>query len=326
MGCIVRREELTALQAEWSQLLTQHPEPFPFLHPTWQRVWLEEFLGGRELVLLAVRDGESLVGVAPLIREDGRLSLVGHYSICDYMDFVVAPGREDEFFVALLEALEQEAWTELELRGLVEGTPTLAELLPLAEAAGLTVEREEEAVAPRVDLTATWDEYLASLSKKNRHELRRKLRRISAAGELELLAYTEPEDIEAHLPVFLRLMMESRRDKATFLSEQMGRFFHRMAGAMAREGLVRLYELQLDTKPVASLFCFDQAGNRFLYNSGYDPEYAPLSVGLASKALCLREAIESACRRVDFMRGHEPYKYDLGGKDQTIYRSVIRRV
>lgn len=325
MAFTVRREELTALQAEWAELLKQDPEPIPFSHPTWNRVWLEEFLGDREVLLLAVRDGESLVGVAPLLREEGRLSLVGHYSICDYMDFVVAPGKEQDFFPALLDALQEEAWSEMELRGLVEGTPALEVLLPLAEAAGLAVEREEEAVAPRVELPESWDEYLASLSKKNRHELRRKLRRLGAAGELELQTYTAPEDVEAHLPVFLRFMVESRSDKATFMSEQMGRFFHRMAQAMAQEGFLRLYELELDTKPVASILCFHQAGSLYLYNSGYDPEYAPLSVGLASKALCLHDAIESGCRRVDFLRGHEPYKYDLGGKDQTIYRCVIRR-
>lgn len=325
MPYTARREELTALQPEWTELLSQHPQPVPFLHPTWNRVWLEEFLGDRELLLLAVRDGESLLGIAPLLREDDRLSLVGHYSICDYMDFVVAPEREADFFPALLEALQGEEWSELELRGLVEGSPTLATLPPLAEAAGLVVEREEEAVAPRVKLPASWDEHLASLPKKKRHELRRKLRRLGAAGELEFHAYAAPEDVEAHLPVFLRLMVESRSDKATFMSEQMGSFFHRMAGAMAQEGLIRLYELELDTKPVASILCFDQAGSLFLYNSGYDPEYAPLSVGVASKALCLRDAIESGYRYVDFLRGHEPYKYDLGGKDQTIYRCVIRR-
>jgi len=119
--------------------------------------------------------------------------------------------------------------------------------------------------------------------------------------------------------------VESRSDKAAFMSEQMGRFFHRMAPALAEEGLVRLYELELDTKPVASVLCFDQGGQLFLYNSGYDPAYAGLAVGLLSKALCLRDAIELGRRCVDLLRGHEPYKYDLGGKDRTVYRCVIER-
>ena len=74
----VRKEELAQLQPEWVQLLERQAEPVPFLHPTWQRVWLEEFQDGRDLLLLAVRDGEELVGVAPLLRDGDTLSFVGH--------------------------------------------------------------------------------------------------------------------------------------------------------------------------------------------------------------------------------------------------------
>ena len=325
MALSVRREEFAPLREEWRELLERQPEPAPFLHPAWQQVWLEEFQDDRELLILAVREGDALLGVAPLLRENGRLSLVGHYSICDYMDFVVTPERSGEVFAALLDALLEEPWAELELRGLREDSTTLAELPGLAEAAGLVVNREQEAVAPRVRLVAGWDEYLASLSKKNRHELRRKLRRLQAAGNLELQVYTSRDDVEAHLPRLLRFMVDSRADKAAFMSEQMGRFFHRMASTMAEEGLLRLYELELDAKAVASVLCFDFGGQLFLYNSGYDPDYASLAVGFISKALCLRDAIEAGRHCVDFMRGDEPYKYDMGGEDLTVYRLAIRR-
>ena len=325
MALTARREELAALHPDWVELLAQVPEAAPFFHPTWQRVWLEEFAAGREALVLTARDGDALVGVAPLLREDGRISFIGHYSICDYMDFVLAPGREREALSALLEALLQEEWSELELRGLRHCSPALAELPALAQAAGLTLEREEEAIAPCIELPASWDEYVASLGKKDRHELRRKLRRVQAAGDLEVRTYTTPEDVEEHLPVLLRLMVESRADKASFMSEQMGRFFHRMAQAMAQEGLLRLYELELDTRPVASVLCFDQGGRFFLYNSGYEPDLGSLAVGIVSKALCLQDALERGRRRFDFLRGHEGYKYDLGGQDQQVYRVVVRR-
>lgn len=324
MAYVVRREEVSALHSEWTELLSQQPEPVVFIHPTWQQVWLEEFQDGRELLLFSVRDEDKLVGVAPLLRTDDRLSLVGHQSICDYMDFVIANQSED-CYRAVFDALLQESWSELDLRGLRDGSATLTLLPQLAQAAGLAVEQETESTAPRVSLPGSWDEYLALLSKKDRHELRRKLRRLQAAGELELRIYTDPDDVETHLPVLLRFMVESRTDKANFMSEQMGRFFHRMARALGEEGLIRLYELELDARPVASVLCFDQGGQLFMYNSGYDPEYAPLAVGLASKALCLRDGIESGRHCVDFLRGDEPYKYSLGGKDQTIYRCVIRR-
>jgi CelD/BcsL family acetyltransferase involved in cellulose biosynthesis len=325
MALAVQREELASLHAEWAALVARMADPAPFLHPAWQRVWLEEFLDGRELLLLAARDGVELVGVAPLLRQDGRISFAGHHSICDYMDFAVAPGREVEFFAALVEALRGEAWEELALWGLRDGSPTLDALAGASRAAGLAFEREEEAVAPRVALPASWEEYLSALPKKHRHELRRKLRRLQAAGELEVRVCTSAGEVEAHLPTLLRQMVESRSDKAAFMSEQMGRFFHRMAPAMAAEELVRLYCLDLDGKPAASVLCFDMGGQLLLYNSGYDPDLSGLSVGIASKALCLQDAIQTGHRWFDFLRGHEAYKYDMGGVDRQIYRCTVRR-
>jgi CelD/BcsL family acetyltransferase involved in cellulose biosynthesis len=298
----------------------------PFLHPTWQRVWLEEFAGERELQLYAVRDGEELLGVAPLMRSgDGGLMFSGDHKICDYMDIVVAPERAGDVLDALLSALAGETWDELALWGLREGSPVRAGLASAVDRAGLAVTQQEEAVAPQIELAATWDEFVAALSKKDRHELRRKVRKLEAAGELELRCYTSAEETEGRVPLLLRMMVESRTDKAAFMSEQMARFFHRMVPELAREGLIRLYELELEGRPIASVLCFDQAGQLYLYNSGYEPEYASLSAGLVSKALCLREAIECGRHCVDTLRGAEPYKYDLGAKDRTVYTCTVRR-
>ena len=129
---------MAALKDDWVQLLDQQPEPVPFLHPAWQQVWLDEFQGDRDLLLYAVRDGNTLTGVAPLLRDGDTLSFIGHHSICDYMDFIVAPGRGRDVFSALLATLVDEEWSKIELRGLRDGSATLEDLPAVAEAAGLS--------------------------------------------------------------------------------------------------------------------------------------------------------------------------------------------
>jgi len=84
-------------------------------------------------------------------------------------------------------------------------------------------------------------------------------------------------------------------------------------------------DLTLDRVRVAAVLCFRAEEELLLYNSGYDPAYAGLSVGLLSKALALRRAIEEGRRRFDFLRGAEPYKYDLGAENLNVYRCIIRR-
>lgn len=326
MALTARREELDRLQSEWQGLLPANHLNCVFVHPAWQRVWLEEFGDGREPYILSVREGERLVGLAPLLREGSRIELIGNYQICDYMDFIVTPGFEEGFFAAVLASLQGDEWTELELRGLPAYSPTLRLLPEMASALGLKATTELEAVCPRVELPESWEEFLAQLGKKDRHELRRKMRRLHSGGaRVELRILQSPEEVEAGLDDFFWMHRASRQDKAHFMGEKMEAFFRRMAVTMAGEGLGCLYMMEMDGRRVASVFCFDCGDELALYNSGYDPNYAHLSVGLLSKALCLGNAIERGKRRLDFLRGDEPYKYDLGGKDLEVYRCLIER-
>ena len=75
----------------------------------------------------------------------------------------------------------------------------------------------------------------------------------------------------------------------------------------------------------AAVVCFDYKGIRFLYNSGYDPEFSHLSVSLMLKSWCVRNAIEEGIEYFDFLRGSERYKYDLGGVDHEIMCLRISR-
>ena len=102
-------------------------------------------------------------------------------------------------------------------------------------------------------------------------------------------------------------------------------FFLDAAGEAVRRGKLRLETVELDGRPVSSCLGFDYKGAFLLYNSGYDPEHSKLSVGIVSKALAIRGAIESGDSVFDFLRGSEDYKYRLGGQDRQVYRVLVRR-
>lgn len=311
---------------EWCALARSRVPSYPFLYPAWHAVWWERFSAGRTLILLAVRDNGRLAALAPLMRDGDRLTLAGDAEICDYMDLVVAPDAPEEVYARLLDGLAAVPWREVTLWGVPADSRTLAVLPKLAAARGWTVEDEFEAVCPRVALPDSWDGYLASLSKKDRHELRRKMRRFVEAGAgmaIETLA--EPGDVAEGLDDFIRLHTISRHDKREFMTAQMEDFFRAMAVDLAKRGLVRLLFVQLDGTRVAGLLAFDTGDELLLYNSGYDPAYAHASIGLVSKALALRAAITDGKRVYDFLRGAEPYKYDLGAVDREVRTLTIRR-
>ena len=321
----VTQEEFSQLWADWEVLLSRCDLPTVFQTPLWHRTWWQEMAGQAELRLTTVRDNGTLVGIAPLMYQDDTVMFLGDTDLWDYHDFVVAPDRDADFYPALFGSLEQQPWRQLQFSSLPQDSSVLAYLPDLARSHGYKPEVTQEDVSPGVVLPATWDEYLTDLSKKDRHELRRKLRKLERQATYQWYGVDGDSSLETALADFFALMRDSRQDKAIFLTPERELFFRHMAKEMARTGVLKLYFMEIGGERVAGALCFDYGQTRFLYNSGYNPEYGTLSVGLLLKALCLRQAIEEGKRYFDFLRGDEPYKYDLGAKDVNLYRLAIQR-
>jgi CelD/BcsL family acetyltransferase involved in cellulose biosynthesis len=321
-----RLDSYQGARAHWESLLPCSIANTFFMTPQWQQAWWEQFGDGTEMMLLGLEEHGGVTCIAPLARRDRTISFVGGQDLFDYNDFLVSPGSENRFYTSLMDHLEDEDWDTVDLSSLQGGSPTLSYVPDLAQRRGYSVQIEEEDVAPSVMLPADWDSYLRLLSKKDRHELRRKLRRLESSGEeTRYYKLSDPVEVEAGLDDFFSLMRFSKETKDSFLTAGRESFFRSAALAMAGIGVFRLFFLEFNQERVAAAMCFDYGDTRHLYNSGFNPEYRYYSVGLLLKALCVKDAIEEGKACFDFLRGAEPYKYDLGGKDRTIYHMVVRR-
>jgi len=282
--------------------------------PPWVRVWQQHFAPDADLRFMAVRQDKRLIGIAPLIIRNDAAYIAGSTDVCDFVDFVVASGAETDFSNTLLDHLSSRGITTLEMQSLRPDSIAQGRLLPVARERGYQVSMVEDDVSLERDLPASWEDYLLMLSSKQRHEIRRKLRRLDEAGEVSFRFIENPAEIPAFMDTFLSFFVESRADKAAFLTGQMDAFFRAMALAISEAGLLRPAALELDGVPVAAVLAFDYRDVVYLYNSGYDPEYRSLSVGIASKVLYIKDCIERGRKRFDFLKGDEQYKSQLGGE------------
>lgn len=323
----LERGDWQALTASWTALLREaQPPAGPFASPQFQSAWWDIFGADFELDIQAVRDDGELIGVLPLKRSDGCVSFIGDGDVCDYMDMLAAPGRSPEVAAAFLDHLEASNAARAELSGIPADSDTLACVALVARERGWNVQEEDEAVCPIVPLSSDWDSYLGGLKKKHRHEIRRKMRNLLDGGAtVDSEVIESPQELIECLPSFLQLMTDSRGDKAHFLTEQMAAFFHTLVDRLAPQRLLRLYFLRVDGKRVAAVLTFLQEGTLLAYNSGYDPEYRSLSVGIASKIFMIRDAIDRGLSSVNFLRGDEEYKYQLGGQASSVKRLIISR-
>ena len=326
MTYTVAPESFDALESGWTELLARSDSNKVFLTPLWQRLWWRWMGQDTGLLLLSARNSTGLRGIAPLARRDGALTFLGGTDLVDYHDFIVPDEGASDVYAALVDYLMQDSgWDTVRLESLPEGSNALEELPAALRAHGLDPSVELEDVAPGIRLPESWEDYLSGLKKKDRHELRRKLRRLEGAGTLRCYAVSAAEDLPEAMDCLLGLMRQSRDDKAEFMTAEREQFFRDMARELLDAGVLRLFFLELDGARVAATLCMDYRGARFLYNSGFDRAYDHLSVGLLLKVLCLRDAIESGMTYYDLLRGDERYKYDLGAEDVRIYTLTARR-
>jgi hypothetical protein len=224
------------------------------------------------------------------------------------------------------------AWDVVDLRRLRCGDPAAD---ALAEAFGrremtddwtLNVERED--VCPVVTLPeeASFDDYLATLPKKQRHEVRRKIRRAEAAGDVRLTASSAPlEDLEAFIELHQKRWGEDGLFPDTPGGENSRTFFRRLFELAGDDGPVRLSFLTVGERRIAAGVHFETEDGYLYFNAGVDPDARDLSPGVVMVARYMEQALAEGRRRIDFLRGNEPYKYEWGAEDEPIQRLLVRR-
>jgi CelD/BcsL family acetyltransferase involved in cellulose biosynthesis len=320
---------LDDLADEWLALLQRSASDMVFLTPAYQRVWWRH-LGEGELILLTAREDGDLVGVAPVFSTDGRvLQTAGCVEVTDYLDWISAPGREEEVLGAMLDFLAEvdtPAWNGMNLCNIHQASPTLDALPALARKRDWEVKTEVQEVCPVVDLPDTWDAYLDSLDGKDRRNLRRKLRRAEAAEEVRWYIVGPEHDLAEEVEDFLALMAKSAPEKAEFLTATMKDFFRELAKATFQSGWLQLSFLEWREQKLASYLSFVYGNRVLVYNSGLDWETFPkLGAGIVLTGYLIQRAIAEGRDEYDFLRGDEGYKYSFGGEDVTVHRVAIRR-
>jgi len=282
---LVKEETFQTLQDYFNDKGNNLFWPAPFALPFWLQTWWEAFgekgeggaePGGFELFLRSIWVDGCLIGIAPLMRRGDDLRLLGSASVCDYLDLISVPGQEELLMQTLLAFLREDGVSKFELEaqrpdalifgGFYASLAKDAEREIHLHFCHFLIEREDESF--EAELPADWESYLAALSKKQRHEVRRKLRRlIDETIGYNYRSFNDNSQIEAFMPRFFELFLQNP-EKQEFLTDQMEHFFRSLISAAARAIVA------------AAILYFDYNGRIWLYNSGYLPEYGELSAGL----------------------------------------------
>jgi CelD/BcsL family acetyltransferase involved in cellulose biosynthesis len=246
--------EFAALEEEWAELYEACPKATPFQSWAWLYSWWEHYGEGYELRIVAVRSGELLVGVLPLMIQQRfgfkRLLFVGT-GVTDYLDLLAREGSEREVAEAGVRILRRLGpWQVADLQ----------ELRPDAVAWGLFSGWDGHKIKRwQVNCLGIdaipWDELLMTVSRNLRKTARRALRRAEGDGvRHELVNSEDAREAGRRLVALHREAWQGKEIDPNNLTETYETHMVAAARRMTSRGLGGIGEFRRDGEVIASHF------------------------------------------------------------------------
>lgn len=317
--------------AEWGRLLERDVDRHIFSTPEWHRVWWEEFGSGKDLLFLTMRRDGEVAAFVPLYRkvEDGRkvLRFVGGIELTDYLGPICSSADRADVADALTEWLGSTdvEWDELDAHNMPVPFGFAEFLVEAADRRGFSFSLDQEETSAILPLPNDWDLYLTTLDSKERHELRRKRRRLGRDYPDAIFRTSTEETFEGDLKIFIEMHREAEGDKGHFMGPEIATFFERLARAFVPLGWLRMDFLEVSGRAIASTYGFEFDKTFYLYNSAYEPDAARISPGLVLVSELVKESIGKGFEVMDFLQGPERYKYQLGAQAVPLNNVQIRK-
>ncbi len=320
-------DSLESVLPEWEELFGADLEATPFMSPHWARAWWPTWGGSGRPWIVAVRENGQLVGLAPFIlRRRGPLRVLGRPGSHPSQDVLALPELRADVAETVAGAIasRRKEWDLLAISSFPEDSAIERSM----RQQGLHVRQRRTATYPRIELPASFDEYLESLPRKRRKDLRRHLRRLDD-GELEIRQVSEPAAIGAAIERWraLKLSWWEAKEDAEIHAGQRGptyaEFLRDLMLLMIPAGLAEVWELRHSGQVVGVEVSLLDRRTFYSWQGGYDLAVAQLGPGKVAIGEGIRLAIAGGRRYYDLMRGAETYKYWYGARDRESHALLI---
>lgn len=263
-------DEARAIAAEWDAL-----DASLYMTYDWCRVWWRHYGKGRELRLMAVREGDELAGVLPFFIERVALARVAKLAGCDhtiaFADPPVDPGVAPDALARAVRLLfEADRCDIVHLGPISSAAPQLESIRRSAgdTSAVARIIRDREAGAHTVfRMPDGFDAYLAGLSKNQRSNYRRNVNKLGKAFDFQVDVVRDGPELERELEAFVEMHQAQWQavGKLGHFDDWPGsrEFTRDLVDTLARRDGVRLIRLVADGEVVSYYFCFERNGTYY---------------------------------------------------------------
>ena len=316
-GISIHKEFSESIRILWDNLNTQGVTS-PFLNSFVRESWFNIF--GSDYDLMILNHSDQLL--MPLKVKNKSGSWVGSQELFDLNDLIFQKEIKQSLLVDLIFFSFQKCdINRHDFFSIIQDSPLHKKLIEACRTLNFKFEATFEDVSPVIKLPKTWNDYLMSLTKKNRHEIRRKMRRLEEAGDINIET-TNTQNLRERISTFFALMIENK-EKKKFLTSDRKKFMSEIISDAIQNDYGDLNFLTVNGSYVATSFYFVQDSKISVYNSGFDQSFSELSVGLLNHVLNIKKRIDTF-EEFDFLRGSENYKFRLGCESKNLIKIEIR--
>ena len=186
----------------------------------------------------------------------------------------------------------------------------IKEITKLYPENSLKISKQDQVV--NLMLPESYEEYLAALPRKKRHELKRKKVRFQEKYPQSVLRESKDSKI---FETFIKLHKTSDGDKGNFMNDEVTAFF---SSLLAMKGW-KIYYLEVDNTIAACCFVYEDEVGSYLYNSSKNNTFNEVNPGIIIIDKIIEQLISKEFTFFDFLKGTERYKFDLGGISTQLY-------
>jgi len=186
----------------------------------------------------------------------------------------------------------------------------IKEITKLYPENSLKISKQDQVV--NLMLPKSYEEYLADLPRKKRHELKRKKVRFQEKYPQAVLRESKDSEI---FESFITLHKTSDGDKGNFMNDEVTAFF---SSLLTMKGW-KIYYLEVDNAIAACCFVYEDEVGSYLYNSSKNNTFNEVNPGIIIIDKIIEQLISKEFTFFDFLKGTERYKFDLGGISTQLY-------
>ncbi len=281
---------LAAHAPAWDKLALEADQQMPMLSYAWVVSALEHHLRPNDKwTCLFAYDDQNLVGVLPLVAEQGSAPGVGRVRLRTLFnwhiltgDLLIKPGYEITAIPAMLNGLKKvsPAYVSLKLNRLSDTSPLLKAsktgingFLSLSHLSG---------TGSYINVSGTFDNFISALDTKFLRNLRRLDRKIQEIPDLQFVFCNKREDVDICFDKFCHAEKASWKGKkgtAIIQSHALKEFYHSLIKRLAERGWLEWYFFTSGEKTIAAMLALRFNRKLVIYKIGFDEAYASYSPG-----------------------------------------------